>query len=83
MHDPCNEETVFTKMARRASLTLRKRRLSRLDSSSTVPTGSQAMYRESVSSITYADEKMGGELTCRTCLSFFTCTDEKPGSELG
>ncbi|KAK7497266.1 hypothetical protein BaRGS_00011560, partial [Batillaria attramentaria] len=56
VHDPGNEETVFTKMARRASLTLRKRRLSRMDSGSSVPNN---MYRESVSSITYADEKSG------------------------
>ncbi|XP_070188619.1 potassium voltage-gated channel subfamily KQT member 1-like [Littorina saxatilis] len=63
VHDPCNEETVFAKMARRASLTLRKRRLSRLDSSSSVP--NHSMYRESVSSITYADEKNSGPLTPR------------------
>ncbi|PVD29274.1 hypothetical protein C0Q70_11871 [Pomacea canaliculata] len=57
VHDPGSEETMFAKMARRASLTLRKRRMSRLDSSSTV--ANHSVYRESVSSITYADEKPG------------------------
>ncbi|BFZ10093.1 hypothetical protein BsWGS_13131 [Bradybaena similaris] len=57
VHDPSNEETVFARMARRASLSLRKRRLSRLDSTSTVP---NHLYRESVSSsVSYADEKIG------------------------
>ncbi|KAL8595364.1 hypothetical protein ACOMHN_020117 [Nucella lapillus] len=59
VHDPCNEETVFTKMARRASLSLRKRRLSRMDSGSSVPNNS--LYRESMSSsLTYTDERSGG-----------------------
>uniref|UniRef100_A0A2C9KB62 Potassium channel voltage dependent KCNQ C-terminal domain-containing protein n=1 Tax=Biomphalaria glabrata TaxID=6526 RepID=A0A2C9KB62_BIOGL len=57
IHDPSSEETVFTRMARRASLSLRKRRMSRLDSTSTVP---NHLYRESMSSsMSYADERMG------------------------
>ncbi|BFZ24981.1 hypothetical protein BsWGS_28020 [Bradybaena similaris] len=60
-HDPTNEETVFAKMARRASLSLRKRRLSRLDSTTTVP---NHLYRESMSSsVSYADEKLACSMT--------------------
>ncbi|XP_059165421.1 potassium voltage-gated channel subfamily KQT member 1-like [Physella acuta] len=57
IHDPSNEETVFARMARRASLSLRKRRMSRLDSTSTVP---NHLYRESMSSsMSYADDRLG------------------------
>ncbi|XP_035827656.1 potassium voltage-gated channel subfamily KQT member 1 [Aplysia californica] len=64
VHDPANEETVFARMARRASLSLRKRRLSRLDSTSTM---ANHYYRESVSSSwSCADDKLGGPNTPRT-----------------
>ncbi|XP_071112754.1 potassium voltage-gated channel subfamily KQT member 1-like isoform X1 [Haliotis cracherodii] len=56
VHDPTNEETVFARVARRASLTLRKRRASRLDIGTTA---SNHLHRESVSSISYTDEKLG------------------------
>ncbi|RUS85068.1 hypothetical protein EGW08_007162 [Elysia chlorotica] len=61
VHDPTNEETVFARMARRASLTLRKRRVSRLDSlASAGGGGGGGHYRESVSSsVSYADERLG------------------------
>ncbi|KAK3770435.1 hypothetical protein RRG08_012177 [Elysia crispata] len=60
VHDPTNEETVFARMARRASLTLRKRRVSRLDSLASAMGGGHNHYRESVSSsVSYADERLG------------------------
>ncbi|CAL1547316.1 unnamed protein product [Lymnaea stagnalis] len=64
IHDPSSEETVFARMARRASLSLRKRRMSRLDSTSTVP---NHLYRESMSSsMSYADDRLGRTQT--SCL---------------
>ena len=61
--------------------------MSRLDSASSGPSGSQAMYRESVSSITYADEKSGGEfidwMSCViTCVSSITYADDKADGQL-
>lgn len=51
IHDASNEENMLARMARRASLTLRKRRSSRMDS-----LGNH--YRESMSSV-FVEDKMG------------------------
>ncbi|KAK3597281.1 hypothetical protein CHS0354_010909 [Potamilus streckersoni] len=62
VNEAANEENMLARMARRASLTLRKRRLSsRFDTSSI----SNHYPRESVSSATYADEKIGTPRTSR------------------
>ncbi|XP_055955161.1 potassium voltage-gated channel subfamily KQT member 1 [Patella vulgata] len=58
IHDPTSEETVLARVARRASLTLRKRRMSRLDSAVT-----NHFHRESVSSISYNDNDKSGSVT--------------------
>ncbi|XP_052710709.1 potassium voltage-gated channel subfamily KQT member 1-like isoform X2 [Crassostrea angulata] len=52
IHDASNEENMLARMARRASLTLRKRRSSRMDS-----LGNH--YRESMSSV-FVEDKMAG-----------------------
>ncbi|XP_041364679.1 potassium voltage-gated channel subfamily KQT member 1-like [Gigantopelta aegis] len=65
VHDPGNEETMFARVARRASLTLRKRRMSRLDSNATnvnplSPINPAAFHhRDSCSSLAFTDEKFG------------------------
>lgn len=51
IHDASNEENMLARMARRASLTLRKRRSSRMDS-----LGNH--YRESMSSV-FVEDKLG------------------------
>jgi len=56
IHDSSTDETVLARMARRASLTIRKRRFStRLDTGSL----SSHVPRESVSSVNYGEEKIG------------------------
>ncbi|KAK3098247.1 hypothetical protein FSP39_017599 [Pinctada imbricata] len=54
IHDASNEDNMLARMARRASLTLRKRRSSRMDS---ISMGNH-FHRESMSSI-FMDDKLG------------------------